>query len=69
VSAYTITILVKQLGELLPEIAETRNTQHHIERLVGGTIKPIAFNHPIYGVVQCDGEAVSNSLISSHIEP
>ena len=54
-SAYTITIMVKQPGKLLPEIIETRNTQHHIERFVGGTIKPVAFNHPIPGVVQLGG--------------
>jgi hypothetical protein len=51
--------MVKQPGELLPEVIETRNTQHHIERLVGGAIKPIAFNHPIYGVVQLGGPAGS----------
>jgi len=54
-SAYTITVMVRRPGCILPEIMDIRNVRESVEKLLGGAVHVDSFDHPIPGVVMIVG--------------
>lgn len=61
--AYTITVMVRHPGQIIPESLEIRNVIEHMEKLLGGMVHVNSFDHPVPGVVTIVGPAGSDGSV------